>query len=254
MRLPAGRNLVVFIGFDLDVDSAEALRGEDPATRSRGVFAVKRGVAKILDVLARYSVKATFFVPGWVARNYPETVYAIVKAGHEVAGHGYAHERLDKLTRDEERLTLTLMVESLKPYGPVKGFRAPYWRLSPNTFDLLASIGIVYDSSLMDDEEPYVLKVGEKSLVELPVDWRLDDWPYMEHHRTYTVRELVETWLEELEDAARRGGYVSLTMHPQCVGRGARVRVLEEVVRRAIQLGAWMPTGSELASYMLRKQ
>ncbi|ABM80099.1 polysaccharide deacetylase family protein [Hyperthermus butylicus] len=251
-RPPAGYGFVLFLSFDLDVDSAEAWKGADPVARSRGRFAERRGLWRVLEVLEAHGVRATFFVPGWVARRYPHLVRALVERGHEVAGHGYMHERLDEISsRSAEEQVFASMEEALagivgrKP----RGFRAPYWRWSPWTLELLRSRGYLYDSSLMDDEEPYILGKG---LVELPVDWRLDDWPYLEYHRSLTPRELLEMWLDEMRYAARRHSYLSLTMHPQCIGRGARIRVLEAVLREAKRLGAWIPLGSELAEYVLK--
>ncbi|MEB2836054.1 MAG: polysaccharide deacetylase [Desulfurococcales archaeon] len=243
----------LFLSFDLDVDSAEALKGEDPVARSRGLFAERAGLAKVLDVLERHGVKATFFVPGWVAARYPHLVRAITKRGHEVAAHGFMHERLDTLNREDEMRVFELaehMIKHVTGSRPL-GFRAPYWRWSSSTLEIVAKRGYLYDSSLMDDEKPYVIEHAGHKVVELPVDWRLDDWPYLEYYRTLTPRELLEMWIDEIDYAASTGGYVSLTMHPQCIGRGARIRVLDSILRRARELGAWLPRGSELARSVL---
>jgi len=99
---PQGHCFTVVFTFDLDVDSAEYRRGENPVARSRGLFAANRGLDKVLRVLEEYGVKATFFVPGWVAERYPQLVRSIIRSGHEVAGHGYLHEKLDELGGEEE--------------------------------------------------------------------------------------------------------------------------------------------------------
>ncbi len=250
--MAAGR-FTFFLSFDLDVDSAEALRGEDPVSRSRGLFAERAGLAKVLDTLDNHGVKTTFFVPGWVAARYPHLVRAIIDRGHEVAAHGFMHERLDTLNREDEARVFDLAEHIIKRVAGSRplGFRAPYWRWSGSTLEILVGRGYLYDSSLMDDEKPYVIERGGRRLVELPVDWRLDDWPYLEYYRTLTPREVLEMWIDEIEYAASIGGYVSLTMHPQCIGRGARIRVLDSILRRARELGAWMPRGSELARSVL---
>ena len=248
------RGFILLLSFDLDVDSAEVLKGEDPVARSRGVFAARRGLLKVLEVLDFFNVKATFFVPGWVAKTYPELIRILMEKGHEIAGHGYMHERLDKLTSEEEIRVFKLMESSIKALTGSKplGFRAPYWRWSSSTLGILVERGYLYDSSLMDDERPYVIESHGSKIVELPVDWRLDDWPYLEHYRTLTPKQLLDMWIDEIEYAAEVGGYVSLTMHPQCIGRGARIRVLEGVLRHAMKLGAYMPRASELALSVLR--
>ena len=99
----------------------------------------------------------------------------------------------------------------------------------------------------MDSEEPYLIEQEGRIIVELPVDWRLDDWPYLEYHRSLTPTQLLETWVAEMEEARRRRGYLSLTMHPQCVARGARIRILEEILRHAARTNAYMARGDELA-------
>jgi peptidoglycan/xylan/chitin deacetylase (PgdA/CDA1 family) len=245
----------LFLSFDLDVDSAEALRGEDPVARSRGRFAVRKGLAKVLETLDKFNVKSTFFVPGWVAASYPSLIRVLVEKGHEIAGHGYMHERLDTLGLEDEIRVFNLMEKAIEDAAGRKplGFRAPYWRWSGSTLELLARRGYLYDSSLMDDEEPYVIEVGGSRIVELPVDWRLDDWPYLEHYRSLTPRQLLEMWIDEIDYAADVGGYVPITMHPQCIGRGARIRVLEEILRRAVKLGAYMPRASEIAELVLHR-
>ncbi len=200
-------------------------------------------------MLRKYGIRVTFFVPEWVGKAYPNTVRRIAAEGHEIGGHGYMHEDLSKLTYLEEKLVLEMMVERLSVFSSIRGFRAPYWRLSPNTLKIVSSLSILYDSSLMDDEELYVIEVDGRRIVELPVDWRLDDWPYLELYRSLTPGELLGAWIEELESAAKRRGYVSITLHPQCIARGARLSVLEKLVRKALELKAWIPLGRELAEY-----
>jgi len=163
---------ILFISFDLDAESAEVYRGSDPDTLSRGRFGVNRGVWKILDTLDRYGVRSTFFTPAWVIERYGEVVEEIVSRGHEVAAHGYLHESFDKLSISEEESVFNKIEGVFKEivgYKPI-GFRSPYWRWSNNTIDFLCRYGYVYDSSLMDDEYPYILKHRECELIELPVD------------------------------------------------------------------------------------
>lgn len=254
-KTPEKYNYTLFISFDLDVDSAEHYKNADPVSISRGRFAAKRGLYKVLKTLKDYGVKVTFFVPGWVAVNYPHLIKLIIDEGHEVAAHGYIHERLDEFKdRFYEEQLFNRMINSIAVFAGYKplGFRAPYWRFSDNTLSILMKKGFLYDSSLMDDEYPYVITMSEYSIVELPVDWRLDDWPYLEYYRTLTPRELLEMWLEEIKYAEETHGYVSLTMHPQCIGRGARIRVLEEILSYAVKTNAWIPTGKELAEYVIK--
>ncbi len=245
-----------FLSFDLDVDSAEVLRGEDPVSLSRGRFAQKVGVKKVLDILDMFGVKVTFFVPGWVAERYSDLALMIAEKGHEIAAHGYLHERLDTLSYYEEKLVFDKMLSTIKRiYGKEpKGFRAPYWRFSEYTINNLFEYNFLYDSSLMDHERPYVINFRGKKVVELPVDWRLDDWVYLEAYRCITPRDLLDMWIDEMDYAHEVNGYLSITLHPQCIGRGARIRLLEILLSEAIKRDALITTGEKLAKLVLENE
>ncbi len=246
--IPQDHDFILLLSFDLDGESAEVRKGEDPVAISRGRYGVRVGVWRILELLEKYGVKTTFFVPGWIAEKYPSIVFEIHRRGHEVAVHGYMHERLDELTFNEEVRVFELAEEYIFKATRLKplGFRAPYWRFSSNTLSILLNRGYVYDSSLMDYDEPYVIGENDRVIVELPVDWRLDDWPYLEIARI-TPREALDMWLEEIDYAWRRRGYISLTFHPQCIGRGARILVLERILFEALKRRAWIPRAIDLA-------
>jgi peptidoglycan/xylan/chitin deacetylase (PgdA/CDA1 family) len=253
-RTPQAYSFTLFLSFDLDVDSAEVLRGEDPVALSRGRFAVKRGLWKVLNILEMFGVKSTFFVPGWVAEKYEDVVREILSKGHEVAAHGYLHEKFDLLSKSEEENVFYNMVNAIRKVtgAAPKGFRAPYWRFSPRTLENIVKYNLIYDSSLMDEEVPYVINVGDRNVVELPVDWRLDDWVFLETNRCINYRDLLDMWVDEIDYANEVNGYISITLHPQCIGRGARIRILEALLSEAIKRNAWIPTGRELAKYVLK--
>ncbi len=249
---PQDHEFTLLLSFDLDGESAEVRKGEDPVTISRGRYGVKVGIWRILDLLDKYGVKTTFFVPGWIAEKYPDIVLEVHRRGHEIAQHGYMHERLDRLVFDEELRVFDLAEKSISKVIGVRplGFRAPYWRFSYNTLNILVSRGYLYDSSLMDQDEPYTIRIDNRVIVELPVDWRLDDWPYLEISRT-TPREVLDMWLEEINYAWRRRSYISLTFHPQCIGRGARILILEKILFEALKRKAWIPRAIDLAKRVI---
>lgn len=250
---PSGYDFTVLLSFDFDSESAEVRRGSDPVSISRGRYGANVGIWRVLDLLERYGLRVTFFVPGWVAERYPRIVAEIHSRGHEVAAHGYLHERLDELSSVDEEEVFVLMEDRIRRATGVRplGFRAPYWRFSTRTLSLLVGKGYIYDSSLMDSDHPYTINIDGRVLVELPVDWRLDDWPYLEVSRI-TPRELYDMWLEEIEYAHRHGGYLSLTMHPQCIGRGARIKVLEGIIRELLRRRAWIPRAVDMARRLYR--
>ena len=154
-----------------------------PSYLSRGAYGARVGVPRILELLKRYGLVATFFVPGATAVKYPHLMEQIVAAGHEVGHHGYLHEHPAKLNLEEEREVLAKGFEALESVTGKRpiGYRSPAWDLSPNSLQLFQEAGFVYDSSLMaDDFTPYPLEVDGQvtDIVEIPVSWELDDAPY----------------------------------------------------------------------------
>ncbi len=231
--------IYVCLTFDFDAESAQIRKEEDQVRISKGQFAVQRGLSRVLALLAKYEIKSTFFVCGWVAEKYPQHINEIISAQHEIAAHGYLHEYLDKLEFNEEIIVHEHTNQVLEGMvGKIKGFRAPYWKMSKNTLTIIAEMGYMYDSSLMDEDRPYVYSVPEspKNLVEFPVEWFLDDWVLFEHHQK-TPSEVFEIWkaqfdaLLEMEDLEENRKVLTLTFHPSCIGHAYRINVLDRLIR-----------------------
>jgi peptidoglycan/xylan/chitin deacetylase (PgdA/CDA1 family) len=251
------RRATVCLTFDFDSISVwigpHAARS--PSMISRGEFDVI-GVERILRLLDREGIPATFFIPGHTVETYPDSVHAILNAGHEVGHHGYLHENPVTLAPDEERRVLERGLEAFEKVVGVRptGYRSPAWDNSPITIDLLLEYGFRYESSLMgDDFRPYWCRSGdllsldgpyqfghEVDLVELPVSWILDDHPHFEFYRSSRGRadglsapsKVLEVWMGEFEFMYRdvSDGVFTLTMHPQVIGHGHRMLMLERLV------------------------
>lgn len=244
--------LTVCLTFDFDAMSAWVRRTNNPSAISRGEFGAV-AVPRILDLLARYDARATFFTPGHTALAYPELMARIVDAGHEVAHHGWVHENPEDLTpREEERVLLKGIEVLTKVTGsrPV-GWRSPGWSMTPYSLELLLKHGFDYDSSLMGHDsalyrcrrgdrwgpdEPYVFGVPTR-LVEVPVYWGLDDFPLFEFvpgrgGGGAAPSAVYEVWRGDLDYAYDNapGGVVTLTMHPQSIGRGHRMLMLDRLL------------------------
>ena len=255
----AQRRLTVALTFDHDAISSEVDRGDGPTLRSRGEFGPRVGAPRILDLLEREAIPSTWFVPGHTLVTFPDSVVAVVAAGHEIGCHGWAHEDLASLGPELERDVMERSVEAvtrLSGEAP-RGFRAPYWSLSEGTLDLAASLGLRYDSSLMaDDYRLYRVTSGDVHdartgsrfgppgrLVEVPVSWALDDWPHFEPGAKgvgpmSAPSKVEEIWTAELDYAWERepGGVLTITMHPEAIGRGHRILMLERFIARARSL------------------
>ena len=244
-----------------DVDAESVWLAMDPGNADRpGVLSQARygplvGLPMILEVLAAKGVRATFFVPGINVSRYPDAIASIIADGHEVALHGYTHTRPSRLRPDEEQNELDDSFAALtEAGGAVSGYRAPGWDPSTRTLELLDAKGLLYASQFMDAIEPY--RHQETRLVELPVQWILDDWPYFGWHadapgRTIrATKEVEEIWWEEFQGIHGRGGCTVFTMHPQVSGRPARVALLERLIDRLRDErgGVWLTTCAEIAA------
>lgn len=250
----------VCLTFDFDAVSVwlGGFSPTTPAMLSRGEYGARVGVPRILNLLSTFGIHATFFVPGHTAESFPSAVEAILAAGHEVAHHGYEHRDPSTQTPAEERHSLERGLQVLEHFmgrAPL-GYRSPSWDYSPITLSLLIEHGFLYDSSLFaDDLHPYhprlgdlvglaePLKLGQEvGLWEFPVDFTLDDWP----HFTFNFSPLrvglsapskvLEIWTEDFDYMVQHepNGILTVTMHPQVIGRGHRMMMLERFIEHVL--------------------
>jgi len=254
---PEGYRCCVNISFDYDSNSALMWRAPlDVVAQSRGRFAPNVAISRILDMLDRQEIKATFFTPGWTVDQFTTSVEEIVSRGHELAAHGYLHEKLAEISKEAEEQAFQKGLDAFERVGVrPEGFRAPYWLISDRTIDLIRRLGFRYDSNFMDNDMPYMLtwRGEETGLVELPVEWMLDDWPQFETHRR-GPQAAYEVWKPEFEGIHELGRYFGLTCHPQAIGRVSRLRMLERFILEMKQKGdVWFATCKEVADWT-RKQ
>ena len=262
-RWPDGSRCACVVSFDVDAESA--ILQVDPkyathaTTMSHQAYGPRVGVPRLLEQLRAAGIRATFFVPGFTAECYPDTIRRIVADGHEVGWHGYMHELPHELPVAEQRAIIERAGEVLEPLTgqrPV-GYRAPWWQLSLQSPELLAGAGFRYDSSLMDDDVPYLLHSDAGTLVELPVHWSFDDWEQYGFFVDPPLGDsleppgkLLEIWQGELEAFREEGCLQVLTMHPFLSGRPARARIIGRFVSFARELGGvWFATAGEVAEH-----
>jgi peptidoglycan/xylan/chitin deacetylase (PgdA/CDA1 family) len=242
--------------FDFDAMSVWlGSRGEaTPTALSRGEFGARVGVPRILSLLEREGIAATFFVPGHTVDTFPALCGEIVERGHEIGHHGYLHESPAGLAPEEERRVLERGLEAIERATGVKpaGYRSPGWELSAVSVELLLEYGFEYDSSMMaQDFELYRCRVGdaagtdgayvfgdEVDLVEFPVSWSLDDYPQMEFVKSLALPGLsgyektLAMWTADFDYMNEEipSGVFGITFHPQVIGRGGRMRILENLI------------------------
>ena len=258
---PGGAKVAVALSFDFDNETLALRNGQTlPSLLSTGEYGSRAALPRVLSLLERYEIPATFFIPAVSAKLYPEDVKRIAKAGHEIGIHGWIHESTASLARDEERMLMErslATIEELTGKKPV-GIRTGSWEYSANTAELIAELGLLYDSSLMADDMPYeVMSDGRPTgVVELPVEWLLDDYPYFNMDRFAGLRPhtppsaVYEIWASEFDVAYEEGSMFLLTMHPQIIGHRSRMAMLEKLVQyMRSRPGVWFATHEQVARH-----
>lgn len=254
----------------VDVDAESGVLWEFPDTASRlGIMAhqaygIRAGLPRLLRLLARHDLRATFFVPGFTAETHPDAVREIVASGHEVGHHGYLHELVSRLSPEEEARALERGCDALERVTGTRplGYRAPMWELNYGTPELLAARGFVYDSSLMADDVPYRLGVSAAaeaaSLIEIPPHWSLEDgqqyaWlPYIwDTAPIESPAKVTEMWALDFAASVEEGGCLVLTIHPCLSGRPGRAAAFERLLEQMLATpGIWMATAGEVAAHV----
>ena len=265
---------IVCLTFDFDTQSGFIARGmTTPTPLSRGEFGLV-GARRILDLLKSSGIRSTWFVPGFTIESHPGACEAVVRDGHEVAHHSWAHIPPAQQSREEEEADLVRANDAIARLTghKARGYRSPSWDLSENTIDLLIAHGFVYDSSLMGaDYWPYRARRGDRAelgkpfrfgeetaLIEMPISWSLDDYPHFEFVRTPTTvlpglqsaRTVMDTWRDEFRYMQQtvEWGVLTYTMHPYVIGRGYRMLALAAFVQDLAAAGAVFMTMSDAAA------
>jgi peptidoglycan/xylan/chitin deacetylase (PgdA/CDA1 family) len=228
---------------------------------SWGQYGNRVGVPRIIDLLDRYGIKASFYVPAVAALLYPDEQKRLVAEGHEIGIHGWIHELNSVLPYEAERDLMFRATDTLEKITGVRpvGLRTPSWDFSPNTLRIESELGLLYDSSLMADEDCYDLLLDGKStgIVEVPVEWIRDDAVYFMMNRFQSLRpytppkDVLDIFLREFDAAYEAGGLFQLTMHPHIITPRSRIWILDEVIRHAKAKGdVWFATHAEVAQFV----
>jgi peptidoglycan/xylan/chitin deacetylase (PgdA/CDA1 family) len=258
---PGGARCCVTLSFDADHETGPLRDSDDSPMRiSQGQYGARQGIPRIRALMAKHGIPATFFYPAVSAMLHPEEIRAVAGEGHEIGIHSWIHEANTKLPPGVEReLTLRSadMLEKLSGQRPV-GIRTASWDFSIDTLPIIKEMGLLYDSSLMADDDAYeLLEQGEPTgIVELPPEWIRDDAVYFNMLRfgglrPYTPPSAVEEiFTGEFEGAYAEGGMFLLTMHPHIIGHRSRLPLLDRLITRMKQHeGVWFATHAQAAQW-----
>ncbi len=256
---------LVCLSFDFDAMSGFIARGlVSPTPLSRGEFGADVGAPRILALLKKYRIPASWYIPGHTLETYPDRCREVFDAGHEIGHHGWTHVAPAMLTRRQEEEGLVRANEQIRKLTGrhARGYRSPSWDLSPHSVELLLKHGFVYDSSMMgNDFTPYRVRLGDviapdkparfgkpTRLIEMPVSWTLDDHPHFELLRTKEFvlpglknsKLVLENWLGDFAylKKSMKWGVLTFTFHPYVIGRGGRMLILEKLIRKLKDGGA----------------
>jgi peptidoglycan/xylan/chitin deacetylase (PgdA/CDA1 family) len=249
---PGSARCAVTLTFDNFGEALDLYRhGHAAGALADGVYAPRRGVGRILELLDRHGIKGTFFVEGWGAAKYADLLREVAERGHEVGGHGWLHEDWGELKKKDQRELIRRTTGSIgDALGRApRGWRSPGGLMTPHTLDLVREAGYVYDSSFADEDVPYVFESG---IVELPWTWALDDAPFYGTSRAITQpTALAAMWREEFDAAFELTGSFMVVCHPRFSGRPAHARALESVVAHAERHeGVWFARCEEVAAHV----
>jgi peptidoglycan-N-acetylglucosamine deacetylase len=262
---PNGARCAVAFTFDMDADSILHLAHHQNANNlvaamSMLQYGPRVAMPRILAFYREMRVKQTFFIPAWCIERYPAAIEAALADGHEIAHHGYLHEHPNELSAEKERYWLRRGIEVITRVTGARpvGYRAPVYKFSQNSLELLLAEGFRYDASLMGDDIPYLLSNGTSSLLELPSHYALDDWGHYMFSREFDYRmpikspgQAMEVFRAEFDAAWRYGGLWISVWHPFVSGRLARFDAVADLMEyMAHKGGVWFATLRDICAHV----
>lgn len=258
---PGGARCAVALSFDSDHETNELRDGGASIARlGWGEYGTRRGIPRIRRALNRYNAKASFFVPAVSALLHPEEQRTLAEDGHEIGLHGWIHERNTEVPAAAERDLMLRAADTLEQITGTRpvGMRTPSWDYSPATLGIAREMGLLYDSSLFADDDPYeIVEDGMPTgIIELPVEWIRDDAAYFMMNRFGAQRpytppaDVLDIFRREFDGAHAEGGLFLLTMHPHIIGYRSRIFILEELLSHIHATGdCWIATHADIARY-----
>jgi peptidoglycan/xylan/chitin deacetylase (PgdA/CDA1 family) len=260
---PNGCKVAVCLTWDMDGEAAHYYRNPEQAMNQvselvQRSYGPRVGIWKVLDLLDKYDIRGTFYVPGYTANLHPEVVQTIVERKHSLGLHGYLHETMDDLNAEQESEMFENSIRSLERVSGIKPriFRSPSFELNRRTPELLLKNGVLSDSSLMGDDFPYFIDTDSGSILELPVQWILDDFEFVGHTKSNRQKpfmdpdSVLKIWEKEFEGLYLNGGIFVLTLHPFVTGRWVFIDMIEKLIKHITKFkDVWIATMVQVTEY-----
>ena len=244
----------------------EGIRPADLQT-PEAYYATNGALTAVLATLDRFALRATFAVPAVIAAIHPDKVRALHAAGHEVAAHGFRHEDVSALSRDEEKARLDRTTEIIadvvgeRPAGwyslPRQGDKFAGGSVSKHTMDLLIEAGYLYMGNGLADDIPHwwVTDFDSRSaMLALPYYYHFDDQFFLSFPEKGTGLDhpdvLFRNWKAEFEAQYKRGRYFGMTLHPHAIAWPNHLQMLEDfLTHMAAFPQLWNATGRQCATH-----
>ncbi|NUQ12600.1 MAG: polysaccharide deacetylase [Gemmatimonadaceae bacterium] len=259
---PGGARVAVLLSFDVDNETVSLRFGEPTiGALSQGEYGARVALGRVVNLLDRYRIPASFFIPAVSLMLHPEMADVIKASGrHEFGVHGWIHEMNTQAPPDVERELVRRALDYLTRVTGTRpvGYRAPSWNFSPATLSIIRDLGFTYESSMMSDDRPYeLLQDGQPTgIVEIPVEWILDDAPLFNVQGANYAhpRDVAQVWIDEFDRAWEERTMFVLTMHPHVIGHRSRIVALELLLAHIrAKGGVWFATHREAAEYVKKE-
>jgi peptidoglycan/xylan/chitin deacetylase (PgdA/CDA1 family) len=267
VRWPDGRRCCFRVVVDLSpACGPEGLKPADLATPD-AYYGMNGGLAALVEVLDHYGIKATFAVPAVIAEIQADKLRKLADNGHEIAAHGFKHEDVSQLSKEEERARMDRTTEII---AGIAGKRPTGWfslarpgdkfaggAVSPHTIDLLGDGGYAYFGNGLADDAPYYWVsdfAARRAILALPYYYHFDDQFFLLFPRKGTGLEnpdsLFRNWKAELDAQYKRGRHFSMVLHPHAIGWPNRLNMLEDFLEHARGLPElWYATSAQCAAH-----
>ncbi len=257
---PEGKRCAFVFSVDVDIEGPMLWRMRGKDVKGFGELEQRRygervGLQRLLELQDDFGIKASYYIPAYEAETYPWILPTLIEKGHEVGLHGYHHELVNQLSKEENDVILDKSIAVFqKQLGFIpKGYRSPAWELTLEMPQQLLERDILYDSSLMGYDHPYEVN----KLIELPVNWLSDDAIYfkfsgggLDNWHPANPKAVLESWIEEFEAIYEFGGLFMLTVHPWISGKGQRIRMLRKLLEHVSKKeDVWIATAQDIAEY-----